>query len=142
MEDVLDVYTRASDPLHPVVCLDESNKQLVKETRQPLPLEPGQPQRYDYQYERNGVSNLFMLFEPLVGWRHVVVTDQRTKLDWANQIKYLVDERYPHAERISLVQDNLNTHVPSALYEAFQPAEAKRILDKLDFHYTHSHGSW
>jgi len=142
MEDVLDVYTRPYDPLYPVVCLDESNKQLIKQTCPRMPLEPGQPQRQDYQYERNGVINLFMLFEPLAGWRHVKVTERRTKLDWACCIKYLVDERYPQAERISLVQDNLNTHVSSALYEAFSPDEAKRMLDKLEFHYTPKHGSW
>ena len=142
MEDVLDVYTRPVNPDCPMVCLDESSKQLLKETRIPLPVKPGHPQYYDYEYERNGVCNLFMLSEPLAGWRHVEVTDRRTKLDYARIIKYLVDERYPYAQRITLVQDNLNTHVPSALYEAFQPAEAKRILDKLEFHYTPKHGSW
>ena len=142
MEDVLDVYTRPYDPLHPVVCFDESNKQLVKETCSPLPMEQGKPQRYDYQYERNGVSNLFMFSQPLAGWRHVEVTDQRTQQDYAQQMKYLVDERYPDAELITVVQDQLNTHVPAALYKAFKPAEAKRILDKLEFHYTPKHGSW
>lgn len=142
MEDVIDVYTRPYDPLHPVVCFDESNKQLVGETVEPLPMEPGQPQRYDYQYERNGVCNLFMFSEPLAGWRHVEVTNQRTKQDYAQQMKYLVDVRYPDAERITVVHDQLNTHVPSSLYAAFEPAEAKRILDKLEFHYTPKHGSW
>ena len=142
MEDVLDIYTRPYDRLHPVVCFDESNKQLVKEICEPLPMEPDQPQRYDYQYERNGISNLFMFSEPLAGWRHVEVTDRRTKQDYAQQMKYLVDERYPDAELITVVQDQLNTHVPAALYEAFKPVEAKRILDKLDFHYTPKHGSW
>ena len=142
MEDVLDVYTRPVNPDCPMVCLDESSKQLLKETRIPLPVKPGHPQYYDYEYERNGVCNLFMLSEPIAGWRHVEVTDRRTKKDYARIVKYLVDERYPHAQRITLVQDNLNTHVPSALYEAFQPAEAKRILDKLEFHYTPKHGSW
>src|SRR4028119_1978490 len=142
MEDVLDVYKRPYDPQYPVVCFDESSKQLVGETIKPLPMEPDQPQRYDYQYERNGVSNLFMFSEPLAGWRHVEVTDRRTKQDYAQQMKYLVDERYPDAELITVVQDQLNTHVPAALYEAFKPVEAKRILDKLDFHYTPKHGSW
>lgn len=142
MEDVLDVYTRPANPDYPMVCLDESSKQLVKETRIPLPVKPGHPQYYDYEYERNGVCNLFMLSEPLAGWRHVEVTDRRTKKDYARIVKYLVDERYPHVQRITLIQDNLNTHVPSALYEAFQSAEAKRILEKLEFHYTHIHGSW
>lgn len=142
MEDVIDVYTRPYDPLHPVVCFDESNKQLVGETVEPLPMEPGQPQRYDYQYERNGVCNLFMFSEPLAGWRHVEVTNQRTKQDYAQQMKYLVDARYPNAERITVIHDQLNTHVPSSLYTAFEPTEAKRILDKLEFHYTPKHGSW
>lgn len=142
MEDVIDVYTRPYDPLHPVVCFDESNKQLVGETVEPLPMEPGQPQRYDYQYERHGVCNLFMFSEPLAGWRHVEVTDRRTKQDYAQQMKYLVDVCYPAAALITVVHDQLNTHVPSSLYEAFEPAEAKRILDKLEFHYTPKHGSW
>lgn len=142
MEDVLDVYVRPYDPDYPVVCLDETNKQLVRETRIPLPLKPGHPQYYDYEYERNGVCNLFMLSEPLAGWRHVKVTDRRTKKDYAQILKYLVDERYPHAKVISVVQDNLNTHVKSAVYQAFPPQEAKRILDKLEFHYTPKHGSW
>lgn len=142
MEDVIDIYTRPYDPLHPVVCFDESSKQLVGETIEPLPIEPGQPQRYDYQYERHGVCNLFMFSEPLAGWRHVEVTDRRTKLDYAQQMKYLVDVKYPDAEKIIVIQDNLNTHVPSSLYQFFEPDEAKRILDKLDFHYTPKHGSW
>ena len=134
MEDVLSVYTRLYDPVHPVVCFDESNKQLVAETVEPLPMQPGQPQRYDYQYERHGVKNLFMFSEPLAGWRHVEVTDRRTKQDYAQQMKYLVDIRYPKAERITVVHDQLNTHVPASLYAAFEPAEAKRILDRLEFH--------
>ena len=141
-EDVLDVYTRPKDPLHPWVCFDESNKQLVAEKIEPLPAEPGQPERYDYQYERNGVSNLFMFFEPLASWRHVEVTDHRTAIDYAQQMKYLVDERYPDAIKITVIQDQLNTHDPASLYKAFDPAEAKRILDKLEFHYTPKHGSW
>lgn len=142
MEDVLTVYTRPYDPLHPSVCFDESNKQLVTEKIEPLTAEPGQPERYDYQYERNGVANLFMFFEPLATWRHVEVTDRRTALDYAQQMKYLVDEHYPEAVKITVIQDNLNTHVPSSLYKAFEPAEARRILDKLEFHYTPKHGSW
>ena len=142
MEDVLDVYTRPKDPLHPWVCFDESNKQLVAEKIEPLPAEPGQPERYDYQYESNGVSNLFMFFEPLASWCHVEVTDHRTAIDYAQQMKYLVDERYPDAIKITVIQDQLNTHDPASLYKAFDPAEAKRILDKLEFHYTPKHGSW
>ncbi len=142
MEDVLDVYTRPYNPLHPSVCFDESSKQLVAETREPLPAEPGKPERYDYQYERNGVSNLFMFFEPLGNWRHVAVTDRRTAIDYAQQMKWLVDERYPDALKITVIHDQLNTHVPASLYKAFEPAEAKRILDKLEFHYTPKHGSW
>lgn len=142
MEDVLDVYTRPYDPLHPSVCFDESNKQLVAEKIEPLPAEPGQPERYDYQYERNGVANLFLFFEPLAAWRHLEVTDQRTALDYARQMKYLVDERYPKAIKITVIQDQLNTHIPASLYKAFHPAEAKRILDQLEFHYTPKHGSW
>jgi DDE superfamily endonuclease len=142
MEDVLGVYTRPYDPSHPVVCLDETNKQLVLEKQVPLPAQPGQLERYDYEYERNGVSNLFMLSEPLAGWRHVEVTERRTKQDYARQIKYLVDVRYPHAERVTVIHDQLNTHVPSALYETFEPEEARRILDKLELHYTPKHGSW
>ena len=142
MEDVLDVYKRPYDPLYPQVCFDECSKQLVSETRQPLPLEPGHPLRYDYEYERQGVSNLFLFSEPLRGWRQVVVTEQRTAVDYAQQMKYLVDECYPEAIRICLVQDQLNTHVPASLYKAFEPAEARRILDKLEFHYTPKHGSW
>lgn len=142
MEDVLSVYTRPYDPRYPVVCFDETSKQLVKEKQLPLPPEPGQPQRYDYEYERNGVCNLFMFSEPLAGWRHVAVTERRTKQDYAQQMKYLVDVRYPEAERITVVHDQLNTHDPSALYETFEPAEARRILDKLEIHYTPKHGSW
>lgn len=142
MEDVIDVYKRPYDPLYPVVCFDESNKQLVTEIVEPLPMKPGQPQRYDYQYERNGVCNLFMFSEPLAGWRHVEVTDRRTKIDYAQQMKYLVDVRHPNAEMITVIHDQLNTHTPSSLYEAFEPASAKRILDKLKFHYTPKHGSW
>jgi hypothetical protein len=142
MEDVLSVYTRPYDSRYPVVCFDETSKQLVKQTQLPLPIEAGQPPRYDYEYERNGVANLFMFVEPLAGWRHVQVTERRTKRDYAQQMKYLVDERYPDAAWVTVVQDQLNTHDPSALYATFEPQEAKRILDKLEFHYTPVHGSW
>jgi hypothetical protein len=142
MEDVLAVYTRPYDPRFPQVCLDETSKQLLRETREPLPMESGQPERVDYEYERAGVMNLFMICEPLAGKRWVTVTDHRTKLDFAHQIKELVDERYPEAERIVLVMDNLNTHSPASLYEAFPPAEAKRLVDKLEIHHTPKHGSW
>ena len=142
MEDVLDVYKRPYDPRYPQVCFDESNKQLVLETRDPLPIEPGQAPCYDYEYERNGVCNLFLFVEPLAGWRHVEVTEQRTAIDYAQQMKYLVDERFPEAIKIVIVQDQLNTHVPASLYKAYEPAEAKRILEKLEFHYTPKHGSW
>ncbi len=142
MEDVLDVYTRPYDPRRPQVCLDEASTQLVAETRTPLPPAPGQPARYDYEYERRGVAALFMLNEPLRGWREVVVADQRTAVDWAHVVQHLVDEHYPDAEQIVLVMDNLNTHTPGSLYEAFAPAEAKRLADKLEIHYTPKHGSW
>ena len=142
MEDVLDVYKRPYDPRRPNVCLDETSKQLIGETRIPVPACPGQPARYDYEYKRNGVANLFMIFEPLVGKRHVKVTQRRTKIDWAYCVREMVDQIYPDAEKIVLVMDNLNTHNKSSLYEAFEPAEAKRIADKLEIHYTPKHGSW
>jgi len=142
MEDVLDVYKRPYDPNRPMVCLDETSKQLIGETRTPVPPSPGQEACYDYEYKRHGVANLFMLFEPLAGWRHVRVTERRTKIDWAECVRELVDEIYPHAERIVLVMDNLNTHTPASLYEAFEPAEAKRLSDRLEIHYTPKHGSW
>lgn len=125
-----------------MVCLDESNKQQVKETRTPIAMEPGQPKRVDCEYERNGVSNLFMVFEPLAARRHVTVTDQRTAIDYAAQLKALVDIHYPNALKILVVQDQLNTHRAASLYKAFEPAEARRILDKLEFHFTPKHGSW
>lgn len=142
MEEVLTVYTQPEDPDAPLVCFDESNKQLVKETRTPLPMEPGQLLREDYEYERNGVANLFLFYEPLTGWRHVEVTDRRTKVDFAHQMKWLVDERHPHARRIKVVMDNLNTHSFGSLYEAFSPEEARRIRERLVFFYTPKHGSW
>lgn len=142
MEDVLDVYHRPYDPRFPQVCLDEVTKQLVGETRVPLPPQPGQPARFDYEYERHGTAALFLACEPLRGWRHVWVGERRTKVDWAHVIKDLVDVHYPEAEQIVLVQDQLNTHTPGSLYEAFSPAEAKRLADKLEIHYTPKHGSW
>ncbi len=142
MEEVLDVYKGSYDERHPLICMDESNKQHLKETRQSIPAKPGSVEKYDTEYERNGVSNLFMFFEPLAGKRHVVVTDQRTAVDWAHQIRYLVDVIHPRAECISLVMDNLNTHTGASLYKAFLPEEARRILDKLEIHYTPKHGSW
>ena len=142
MEDVLDVYVRPSDPRFPQVCMDETSKQLVAETRVPIPAVAGRPARVDYEYERHGVSNLFLFVEPLRGWRHVVVTERRTKQQWAHAIKELVDVHYPEAERIVLVLDNLNTHGLGSLYEAFPPEEAKRLGRKLELHYTPKHGSW
>ena len=142
MEDVLDVYTRPYDPRYPQVCMDEVSKQLLRDTRTPLPMEPGQPERRDYEYERGGVVNVFMFLEPLQGRRWVDVRERRTKVDWAHQIKELVDERYPQAEQIVLVMDNLNTHTPASLYEAFDPEEARRLANKLEIHYTPKHGSW
>jgi DDE superfamily endonuclease len=142
MEDVLDVYHLPADARYPTVCFDETSKQLIGEIATPLPAAPGQPVRYDYAYERRGVQNLFMFFCPLQNWRHVKVTERRTKVDWAHCMRELVDELFPDAVRIRVVQDNLNTHTPAALYAVFAPAEAKRILDRLEFHYTPKHGSW
>jgi transposase len=142
MEDVLEVYTRPYDERFPQVCLDEKSKQLVGEVREPLALYPGHPARYDYEYEREGTANLFIVSEPLAGWRHISVTERRTKLDWAHCIKELVDLPYPEAEKIVLVMDNLNTHTPAALYEAFAPSEARRLSERLEIHYTPKHGSW
>ena len=142
MEDVLDVYTQPADSSHPLVCLDESPEQLVSETRQPLPIKRGQPQRYDYEYRREGVANVFMFFAPLQNWRQVKITGRRTKADWAECMRELVDVHFPDAKSITVVQDQLNTHSPAALYDVFVPAEAKRILDRLEFHWTPKHGSW
>jgi hypothetical protein len=142
MEDVLDVYKRPADPQHPLMCFDESPEQLVRETRQALPMQPGLPERYDHEYQREGVANLFMFFAPLQNWRHVKVTERRTKADWAECMRDLVDVHFPQAERIVIVQDQLNTHSPACLYEVFSPTEAKRILDRLEFHSTPKHGSW
>lgn len=142
MEDVLDVYKRPYDERKPVVCMDETNKQQIKETRAPIPAEPGKQERFDTEYERNGTSNIFISCEPLKGKRKIKVTNQRKKTDWAHFIKELVDEDYPTAEKVVLVMDNLNTHAGSSLYETFEPIEAKRIFDKLEIHYTPKHGSW
>jgi DDE superfamily endonuclease len=142
MEDILDLYTELYDPQYPLVCFDESPSQLVSEARSLLPVRPGQPRRYDYEYRREGTCNLFMFFEPLQGWRHVKVTDRRTAQDFAYCMKDLVDTHFPQATVISVVLDNLNTHTPAALYATFPPAEACRILRKLDLHYTPKHGSW
>lgn len=142
MEDVLDVYTRPLDPKRPLVCMDEMPKQLIGEVRPPLPAEPGSPERIDFEYVRNGVANIFCLCEPLLGTRDLQVTEHRTRQDWAKLIKDLVDVRHPDADKIILVLDQLNTHSPASLYEAFHPAEAKRIFDKLEIHYTPKHGSW
>jgi len=142
MEDVLDVYAWPYDPQRPQVCFDEHLVQLVAEKRHPLPAKPGRPERFDYEYQRKGTRNLFLFFQPLIGWRHVKVTERRTKIDFAHCIKYLVDDIFPDADKVILVLDNLNTHGPASLYEAFEPAEAKRIVDRLEFHYTPKHGSW
>lgn len=142
MEDVLDIYKRLYDENYPVICFDETNKQLTKETRTPIPVEPGEVMRYDTEYKRNGTSNIFLSCEPLKGKCHVKVTDHRKKVDFAHYIKELVDVHYSRAKKIILVMDNLNTHNGSSLYEAFEPKEAKRILDKLKIHYTPKHGSW
>lgn len=142
MEDVLSVYQRPMSESSPLVCMDETSKQHVRETRQPLPGRAGEVGKYDYEYERNGVSNLFMVSAPLLGWRHVEVTDRHTAVDWARLLRDIVDRHFPGAERIVVVMDNLSTHKPSSLYKAFAPEEAKRILDRLEFHYTPKHGSW
>ena len=142
MEDVLEVYHRPHNPEYPIVCLDETSKQLIAETRVPIAAKPGRPARYDYEYERNGTANLFMLFAPLEGWRHVEVTDRHTAVDYARLLKVLSDEHFPHAARIVLVQDNLNTHKPASLYEAFPAVEARRLVERFEWHYTPKHGSW
>jgi transposase len=142
MEDVLEVYQRPFTDDEVLVCLDETSKQHIKETRTPLPTRPGDPEKQDFEYERNGVSNLFMLSAPLEGWRHVKVTDHHTQVDWAHVIKDLVDEHYPEKKKIVLVMDNLNTHKISSLYVAFKPEEARRIAERLEIHYTPKHGSW
>jgi DDE superfamily endonuclease len=142
MEDVLEVYQRPHDPLRPVVCLDETSKQMIIETRTPIAAKPGRKARHDYEYERNGVANLFMMFAALEGWRHVKVTDRHTAIDYAHVLKDLSDTHFPNATKIVLVQDNLNTHKPASLYEAFPAAEARRLMQRFEWHYTPKHGSW
>ncbi len=142
MERVLEVYQRPYDPDQPVVCMDETSKQLVGETRQPLPPLPGEPERYDYEYERHGAANIFMFTEPLGGWRHVSVTERHTQVDWALQVRELLEVHYPAANRVTLVSDNLNTHDYASLYAAFPPVEARRLMDRLELVHTPKHGSW
>ena len=142
MEDVLEVYTRPFDPQRPLLCMDEKPLQLLGEVHPPLPLQAGQGVKEDYEYERHGTANLFMLFDPLSGWRHVKVTERRTKQDWAQLIREMVEVHYPQAEKIVLVMDNLNTHSPASLYETFEPPEAQRLAQKLEIHFTPKHGSW
>ena len=142
MEDVLEVYHRPFDAKRPLVCLDEASKQLVGEVAQPLPAEPGQPERFDYEYVRNGTANLFMIAEPLLGWRAVQVTERRTAKDFAEVLRWLVEDVHADAEKVVVVMDNLNTHTPASLYEAFPPEQARRIAEKLEIHHTPKHGSW
>ena len=142
MEDVLDLYEEPYDPRRPVVCFDETSTQMLSDTRPPLPAEPGKPKREDYEYRREGTRNLFLACEPLAGWRHVAVTQRRTMRDFAQQMRWLVDEAYPEVEVVRVVLDNLNTHRPASLYETFPAAEARRIARRLEFHYTPKHGSW
>lgn len=142
MEDVLDLYQQPYDPDAPVVCMDEASKQLVGEVKRSIPCMPGRPARIDYEYERHGTANLFMFVEPLAGRRRVSVTDRRTAVDWAQQVKRLLDEDYPYARVVRLVMDNLNTHHLGSLYEAFEPAEARRLAERLELHFTPKHGSW
>ena len=142
MEDILEVYQRPYDRQRPLVCLDESSKQLIAETRVPIAAKPGQPGRHDYEYRRNGTANLFMMFAPLEGWRHVKVTDRHTAVDYAQVLKELSDTHFPGSAKIVLVQDNLNTHKPASLYEAFPPTEARRLVERFEWHYTPKHGSW
>lgn len=142
MEDVLDVYARPYDAQRPVICMDETSKQLLADTREPLPMQPGQPERIDSEYDRQGVANLFMVFEPLAGQRHVSVTDRRTRIDWAAAMREVADVHYPDAKCIVVVLDNLNTHDPASFYEAFAPEEAHRLTQRFEFHHTPKHGSW
>jgi hypothetical protein len=142
MEDVLEVYHLPYDPDYPVVCMDESSKQMIGEVHDPIPCKPGQPMRMDDEYVRKGVAQIFMEVEPLAGRRHVGVTERRTRKDWAQQIKQMLDERYPDAIKVRLVMDNLNTHNIASLYETFEPQEARRLVDRLDIYYTPKHGSW
>jgi hypothetical protein len=142
MEDVLEVYHRPYDEQRPLVCIDEASKQLVGETVRPLPPQPGQPERFDYEYVRNGTANLFMISEPLLGWRAVQITERRTAKDFAEVLRWLVEDVHGDADKIVLVTDNLNTHKPASLYEAFAPEQARRIAERIEWHYTPKHGSW
>lgn len=142
MEDVLEVYQRPADPRKPLVCLDEASKQLLADSRPPLPPEPGRPERQDYEYVREGVCSFFLLFAPLLCWRHLEVTGRRTAVDFAQVVRWLVDVAFPDAEAVVVVLDNLNTHGPASLYAAFEPAEARRIADRVEWHFTPKHGSW
>jgi len=142
MEDILDLYCLPYDPDIPLVCMDEQSRQLVKETRRPLPAIPGRPQRVDYEYERNGTANIFIFAEPLAGWRHVNVRERRTSVDWAHEIKELLEVHYPQAPLVCLVCDNLNTHKIGSLYEAFEAKQARLLAKRLDIHYTPKHGNW
>ncbi len=142
MEDVLDVYQRPYDPKRPLVCIDEMPKQLLMDTREPLAIRPGASERFDYEYKRGGVADLFMLLEPLAGKRHIEITDQRRRVEWAEVMRIVSDELYPDAEKIVVVLDNLNTHVWAAFYLAFEPQEARRLVERFELHYTPKHGSW
>ncbi len=142
MEDILDLYTQPYDPQRPMVCMDETNRQLLADLQPPLPAEPSHPQRFDFQYEREGVAQVFLFLEPLAGQRQAKVTDQRTRKDWAEVMRELADEHYPQADKIVVVMDNLNTHTPASFYLAFEPSEARRLCQRFEFHYTPKHGSW
>ena len=142
MEDVLDLYAEPYDLKRPVACFDETSKQLVSGKREPIPAKAGRRERFDYEYQRNGTRNLFMICEPLAGWRHVAVTGRRTMEDFAHQMRWLADTAYPEAEKVRVVLDNLNTHRAASLYETFEPKEARRVIQRLEFHYTPKHGSW
>jgi len=142
MEDVLEVYKRPLDAKRPLLCMDEMPKQLLSETREPLPVKPGKTAREDYEYKRGGVADVFMVFEPLVGKRYIEITDQRRKEEWARVMQKVSDELYPQAEKIVVVMDNLNTHTPAAFYQVFEPGEARRLVERFEFHYIPKHGSW
>jgi hypothetical protein len=142
MEDVLDLYHEPYDSLRPVVCMDETSKQLVEEMRLPIPARPGHPRRVDYEYERKGTANVFMFSEPLRGWRWAPVTERRTRVDWANAVRELLEVYYPFADVVRLVMDNLNVHSAASLYEAFEPETARRLIKRLEIHHTPKHGSW
>jgi transposase len=142
MEDILALYSQPEDPQHPLICMDEVPKQLICDVREPLPAQMEQPLRVDYEYQRNGVANLFMFFAPFQGQRQVKVTDSRTRLDWAEAMRELSDEIHPDAEKIIVILDNLNTHTPAAFYLAFDPEEARRLVNRFEFHFTPKHGSW